>query len=222
MLFFKLFFAALLAGFVAAQNSTSGSSDNTIFDVNNVDQTSRVQWCNDQTTNCPKLCGGMKFTKENRCIAVSFLFLPSPSPSLGPRRDSPSSSVQPTNQPPSLQEPISYTCQCTNGTSPNLAAYANTFESDVCQARFAACRTQNPGSDACIQCGTLKADDVPASTSSMAAASSTVAAATSSGTGGAATGATGPSQSGAAAPLIGGMEMLQGAVGIVAAMGLVL
>ncbi|KAI4246802.1 MAG: hypothetical protein L6R40_001831 [Gallowayella cf. fulva] len=190
MLSFKLLLAALMAGFVAAQNSTSGTSgstDNTIFDVNNVDTTSRVQWCNDQYTNCPKLCGGPKFTKENRCIA----------------------------------DPISYTCVCANGTSPDLAAYANTFVSDTCQARFAACRTQNPGSDACIQCGTLKADSVPMSTSSMSAASST-AAATSSGTGGGATGAAGPSQSNAAEPLIGGMEMVKGAVGIVAAMGLVL
>lgn len=119
------------------------------------------------------------------------------------------------------QDPISYTCVCANGTSPDLAAYANTFVSDTCQARFAACRTQNPGSDACIQCGTLKADSVPMSTSSMSAASST-AAATSSGTGGGATGAAGPSQSNAAEPLIGGMEMVKGAVGIVAAMGLVL
>ncbi|KAL8799545.1 MAG: hypothetical protein Q9182_005820 [Xanthomendoza sp. 2 TL-2023] len=189
MLSFKLLLVALTAGLVAAQNSTTGSSgntDNTIFNVNEIDRTQRAQWCNDQTTNCPKLCGGPKFTKENRCIA----------------------------------EPISYVCQCTNGTSPDLAAYANTFVSDTCQARFKACRDQNPGSDLCVKCGTLKADDVAMSTSASSAAST--ASATSSGTGGGATGATGPSQSNAAEPMIGGMDMVKGAVGIVAAMGLVL
>ncbi|KAL8677018.1 MAG: hypothetical protein Q9224_007231 [Gallowayella concinna] len=189
MLSFKLLLAALMAGFVAAQNSTSGSSgnnDNTIFNVNEIDRTARAQWCNDQRTTCPKLCGGQAFTKENNCVA----------------------------------EPISYSCQCANGTSPDLAAYANTFVSQTCQARFKACRDQNPGSDLCIKCGTLKADDVPMSTSSMSAEST--AAATSSGTGGEATGAAGPSQSNAAEPMIGGMEMVKGAVGIVAAMGLVL
>ena len=87
MLTIKLLFVALTAGFVAAQtnsssgSSSSGSSDNTVYDVNNVDRTMRgafrsstgrrsyitrdllilanvVQWCNDQTTNCPLLCGG--------------------------------------------------------------------------------------------------------------------------------------------------------------------
>ncbi|KAL8716285.1 MAG: hypothetical protein Q9220_000190 [cf. Caloplaca sp. 1 TL-2023] len=116
-----------MAGFVVAQNSTSsssGSSDNTIFDVNSIDLTER----------------------ENNCNA----------------------------------NPISYVCTCANGTSPDLDAYANTFNSDECQARFAACRTQNPGSNACIQCGTLKADDVQPSSSSTSASST--AAATSTGT----------------------------------------
>ncbi|KAL8768657.1 MAG: hypothetical protein Q9209_005216 [Squamulea sp. 1 TL-2023] len=187
MLSIKFLFAAIMAGFVVAQNSTSGTSgntDNTIFDVNMVDRTRRVQWCNDQRTNCPKLCGG-----ENNCEG----------------------------------DPVSYSCICTNGTSPDLAAYADTFVSQTCQARFAACRQQNPGSDSCITCGTLKADNVPMSTSSMAAASSTAAAdATSSGAGGAATGSAGPSQSNAAEPLVGGMEILKGAVGLVAVVGLVL
>ncbi|KAL9043056.1 MAG: hypothetical protein Q9180_000136 [Flavoplaca navasiana] len=137
-----------MAGFVAAQNSTSGTSgntDNTVFDVNNVDRTTR-------------------------------------------------------------------------------AAYADTFVSQTCQARFAACRTQNPGSESCIECGTLRAADVPAATSSMPAAESTGAAAdaTQSAAGGEATGAAGDSQSNAHGPLIGGMEMVKGAVGLIAAMGLVL
>lgn len=60
-------------------------------------------------------------------------------------------------------------------------------------------------------------------TSSMAAAASTAAAdATSSAAGGAATRAAGDSQSKAGGPMIGGMEMVKGAVGLVAAMGLVL
>ncbi|CAL8578134.1 hypothetical protein XPA_003936 [Xanthoria parietina] len=192
MLSIKLLCAAILANFVAAQNSTSGTSgntDNTVFDVNTVDRTTRAQWCNDQRTNCPKLCGGQMSTKENNCFA----------------------------------EPISYSCVCTNGTSPDLAAYADTFVSQTCQARFAACRQQNPGSEACITCGTLSAADVPMATSSMAAAASTAAAdATSSAAGGAATGAAGDSQSKAGGPMIGGMEMVKGAVGLVAAMGLVL
>ncbi|KAL8670493.1 MAG: hypothetical protein Q9168_004975 [Polycauliona sp. 1 TL-2023] len=189
MLSIKLFFVALVTGFVAAQNSTSGTSgnvDNTVFDVNTVDRTTRVQWCNDQRTNCPLLCGGQMTTKENNCNA----------------------------------DPISYSCLCSNGTSPDLAAYADTFVSQTCQARFAACRTQNPGSDACVTCGTLKAADVPMSTSSMAAAST--AAATSSGSGAKSTGAAANTKSAAGAPLIGGMELVKGAVGLVAAMGFVL
>ncbi|KAL8902143.1 MAG: hypothetical protein Q9192_000126, partial [Flavoplaca navasiana] len=123
-----------------------------------------------------------------------------------------------------LAEPISYSCVCSNGTSPDLAAYADTFVSQTCQARFAACRTQNPGSESCIECGTLRPADVPAATSSMPAAESTGAAAdaTQSAAGGEATGAAGDSQSNAHGPLIGGMEMVKGAVGLVAAMGLVL
>ncbi|KAI4239935.1 MAG: hypothetical protein LQ349_000030 [Xanthoria aureola] len=178
MLSIKLLCAAILASFVAAQNSTSGTSgntDNTVFDVNTVDRTTRALW--------------RMSTKENNCFA----------------------------------EPISYSCVCTNGTSPDLAAYADTFVSQTCQARFAACRQQNPGSEACITCGTLSAADVPMATSSMAAAASTAAAdATSSAAGGAATRAAGDSQSKAGGPMIGGMEMVKGAVGLVAAMGLVL
>ncbi|KAL8862039.1 MAG: hypothetical protein Q9178_001494 [Gyalolechia marmorata] len=147
MLSIKLLFAAAMAGFVAAQNSTSGTSgntDNTVFDVNEVDRTQR-------------------------------------------------------------------------------AAYADTFVSQTCQARFAACRQQNPGSDACVTCGTLKPEDVPMSTSSMAAASSTAEAdATSAGAGAEATGAADSAPSNAAPTLMGGMDMVKGAVGLIAAMGLVL
>lgn len=196
MLSIKLFFVALLAGFVAAQNTTSSSGssspDNTNFDPNtNVDQTARTQFCNDQTTNCPKLCGGMKFTKDNRCVAMA--------------------------------TSTTYSCICNNGTSPDLGAYANTYVSDICQARFAACRTQNPGSQACVTCGTLKAADVPASTSSMAAASTAAATSMASGTatGGAATTTSGAPSSGG--NILVGAEMgVKGAVGLLAAMGLVL
>ncbi|KAI4286192.1 MAG: hypothetical protein L6R38_000088 [Xanthoria sp. 2 TBL-2021] len=184
MLSIKLLFAAIMAGFVAAQNSTSGTSgntDNTVFDVNSVDRTTRAD-------KLPQALWRMS-TKENNCFA----------------------------------EPISYSCVCTDGTSPDLAAYADTFVSKTCQARFRACREQNPGSEACIECGTRSAAEVPTSTSSMAAAASTAAAdATSSAAGGAATGAAGDSQSQAGGPMIGGMEMVKGAVGLVAAMGLVL
>ncbi|KAL8653731.1 MAG: hypothetical protein Q9226_003726 [Calogaya cf. arnoldii] len=122
-----------------------------------------------------------------------------------------------------FDEPISYSCVCNDGTKPDLAAYADTFESKTCQARFAACRTQNPGSEACIECGTKLASEVPTSTSSMAAAATTAAEdATSSAAGGEATGAAGSSQSKAGGQMIGGMEMVKGAVGLVAAMGFVL
>ncbi|KAI4145861.1 MAG: hypothetical protein L6R39_003672 [Caloplaca ligustica] len=202
MLSMKLLVAAVLAGFVAAQTSTtssssasvsstnsSSSSDNTVFDVNQVALSERVAWCNDQRTNCPKLCGGKSFTKDNTCLA----------------------------------EPIKVSCICVNGTAPALAAYEDTFASDQCQARFAACRQQNPGSETCIQCGTLKADDVPTSTSSMAAAST--AASTSSGAGSTtspiAAGSSGnPSNGG---NVLMGAEMgIKGVVGLLAAIGLML
>ncbi|KAL8997667.1 MAG: hypothetical protein Q9188_006278 [Gyalolechia gomerana] len=197
MLSLKLIFAALMAGFVVAQNSTSSSgsgsnSDNTVFDPNtDVDRTQRTQWCADQTTNCPKLCGGPRFTTENRCVA--------------------------------MEASTDYSCICANGTSPDFAAYANTYESDVCQARFAACRTQHPGSEACIECGTLKADDVPASTSSSAAASTAAATSMASGnpTGEAASATSGAPSSGGNV-LIAAEMGVKGAVGLLAAMGLVI
>ncbi|KAL9602355.1 MAG: hypothetical protein Q9219_001921 [cf. Caloplaca sp. 3 TL-2023] len=196
MLSFKLLLAAVMAGFVAAQNTTSSSgsgsssSDNTIFDENSVDRTTRTQWCADQTTNCPKLCGGPKFFKENRCVA--------------------------------MESSTTFSCLCSNGTSPDLEAYANTFPSDSCQARFAACRQQNPGSQSCIQCGTLKADDVPASTSSAAAASTAAATSSASGTEPSATAATTGAPSSGGNILVGAEMGVKGAVGLLAAMGLML
>ncbi|KAI4248330.1 MAG: hypothetical protein LQ352_005938 [Teloschistes flavicans] len=178
-----------MAGFALAQNTTS--SDHTNFDVNQIGLSERVAWCNDQTTNCPKLCGGPKFTKENTCIAM----------------------------------PFSLSCTCANGTAPGLANYANTWDSDECQARFAACRIQNPGSQDCIACGTLKADDVPASTSSAAAASTTAATSTSAGSSATGAGAANPGSSGkSAAPgvMVGAEMGLKGAVGLLALMGLIL
>ena len=58
---------------------------------------------------------------------------------------------------------------------------------------------------------------MPAAESTGAAADATQSAA-----GGEATGAAGDSQSNARGQLIGGMEMMKGAVGLIAAMGLVL
>ncbi|KAL9027418.1 MAG: hypothetical protein Q9196_004049 [Gyalolechia fulgens] len=232
MLSLKLIFAALMAGFVAAQNSTTNSGsgsnpDNTNFNPNtDVDRTQRTQWCADQTTNCPKLCGGMKFTKENRCVAVRILppfvdslYLPSPrSPHQGPFR-----MTGGETNPSFLQMEAStdYSCVCSNNTSPDFAAYANTYESDVCQARFAACRTQNPGSENCVQCGTLKADDVPASTSSSAAASTAAATSMASGTSEAAPTASAGTPNGGNILLNAEMGV-KGAAGLLAAMGLIL
>lgn len=125
--------------------------------------------------------------------------------------------------PPQMATSTSYSCICNNGTSPDLGAYQNTYVSDICQARFAVCRTQNPGSQACVNCGTLKADDVPASTSSSAAASTAAATSMASGTatGGAATTTSGAPSSGG--NMLVGAEMgVKGAVGLLAAMGLVL
>ncbi|KAL8728295.1 MAG: hypothetical protein Q9181_005387 [Wetmoreana brouardii] len=129
-----------------------------------------------------------------------------------------------TDGPPPLQSqiPNTFTCTCSNGTTPALGAYAETFVSDECQARFAACRQQNPGSDACIKCGMLKADDVPASTSSMAAASTAAATSTAAGGAASAAGAANPGQTSNAAMLVGAEMGVKGAVGLLAAMGLVL
>ncbi|KAL8771651.1 MAG: hypothetical protein Q9194_004828 [Teloschistes cf. exilis] len=109
--------------------------------------------------------------------------------------------------------------------APGLAYYANTWDSDVCAARFAACRTQNPGSDQCINCPTLKADTVQASTSSMAAASTAAATSTSAGSTATGAGAANPGTTGnAAAPgvMVGAEIGVKGAVGLLAVMGLML
>ncbi|KAL8935448.1 MAG: hypothetical protein Q9216_005415 [Gyalolechia sp. 2 TL-2023] len=122
-----------------------------------------------------------------------------------------------------MEASTEYSCICANGTSPDFAAYANTYESDVCQARFAACRTQNPGSQSCVECGTLRADDVPAGTSSSAAPSTAAATsmAAETATGEAASATSGAPSSGG--NILVSAEMgVKGAVGLLAAMGLVL
>ncbi|KAL8716546.1 MAG: hypothetical protein Q9225_006139 [Loekoesia sp. 1 TL-2023] len=122
-----------------------------------------------------------------------------------------------------MQSSTTVSCICNNGTSPALDAYANTFASDTCQARFAACRQQNPGSQSCVQCGTLKADDVPASTSSSAAASTVAATSSASGSTTSATGAASSGSPSNGANVLVSAEMgVKGAVGLLAAMGLVL
>ncbi|KAL9575882.1 MAG: hypothetical protein Q9212_007603 [Teloschistes hypoglaucus] len=117
--------------------------------------------------------------------------------------------------------PFQLSCTCANGTAPGLAYYANTWVTDVCEKRFAACRTQNPGSQDCINCPTLKADTVQASTSSMAAASTAAATSTSAGSSATGAGAANPGTTGkSAAPgvMVGAEMGVKGAVGLLAVM----
>ncbi|CAF9934671.1 hypothetical protein IMSHALPRED_009798 [Imshaugia aleurites] len=81
---------------------------------------------------------------------------------------------------------LTFQCTCANGTGPsNIAQYQGTLPNFICEATFAQCRIANPGSDACVTCGTLMPSDVQAfvsSTSSAAATSSTGTATTTSAT----------------------------------------
>ncbi|KAI4166179.1 MAG: hypothetical protein LQ342_000065, partial [Letrouitia transgressa] len=106
-----------------------------------------------------------------------------------------------------------------NGTAPYLVGYLNTFDNHVCQAAFAKCRVDNPGSQSCPKCGTLKATDVQPSTASTSAAASSTAAGTSGGTAAAPAATSSPTN---AAMMIGAELGIKGAVGLLAAMGLML
>lgn len=74
----------------------------------------------------------------------------------------------------STQQTLTYECLCRNGSEPaDIDQYLDTLPNHICQATFAQCREDNPGSDSCVECGTLRADDVPMAVASSSAASST-------------------------------------------------
>ncbi|MDI1492994.1 MAG: hypothetical protein OHK93_004778 [Ramalina farinacea] len=71
---------------------------------------------------------------------------------------------------------FTYTCTCSNGTGPtDIDQYLDTWPNHVCNEIFAQCRQANPGSESCKTCGTLVAKNVPAMTSTMAAATTAMA-----------------------------------------------
>ncbi|MCJ1471361.1 hypothetical protein MMC07_010009 [Pseudocyphellaria aurata] len=74
-----------------------------------------------------------------------------------------------------------YICACNNGSSPppDIAQYLNTVPNFACNARFAQCRKDTPGSQSCKTCGTLDPMKIPAAVSSTSSASSTQASSTS-------------------------------------------
>ncbi|KAK4697195.1 hypothetical protein P7C71_g862, partial [Lecanoromycetidae sp. Uapishka_2] len=66
---------------------------------------------------------------------------------------------------------LDYTCTCGNNSSPaSIAQYQGTLPNFICQATFQQCRVANPGSEACVTCGTLMPTDVKAVTPSSTAA----------------------------------------------------
>lgn len=89
----------------------------------------------------------------------------------------------------SVQTTLSYSCICSNNSSPGLQYYENTMATYICQESYRQCIVNHPddaaGQELCktdIQdnCGTLDASKVSApASSSSAAASSTSAAASS-------------------------------------------
>ncbi|KAL8652501.1 MAG: hypothetical protein Q9210_002637 [Variospora velana] len=222
MLSLKLLPAVFLAGFAVAQNTTSSSgsgssSDNTVFDVSEVNLSQRgllhscLQACELYADFSGQWDGVINSSPiVPNCVAGMLQILP-----ISKRVCA--EYVLKAKFPRDKQ--MRGNCTCKNGTAPALAAYADTYASNECQARFAACRNQNPGSQTCIECGTLRADDVPASTSSA----STAAATSSTGSAESAAPATtsGPPSSGG--NVLMGAEMgVKGAVGLLAAMGLML
>ncbi|KAI4195495.1 MAG: hypothetical protein LQ346_003420 [Caloplaca aetnensis] len=214
-----------MAGFVVAQTTTSSStsasssgssssSDNTNFDVTNIDRTRRSKhierlWIFKLHADHDEQLHGAR-TKPPIvpfCVAGK-LQPPLPSDRMDDKNTTVGAMIM---------------CTCQNGTAPALASYANTYVSDQCQERFAACRIQNPGSDACITCGTLKATDVPASTSSAAATSTAAATSSAEGSTTSPTGAnsSGPPSSGG--NILVNAEMgVKGLAALLAAMGLML
>ncbi|KAK0513510.1 hypothetical protein JMJ35_004496 [Cladonia borealis] len=76
---------------------------------------------------------------------------------------------------------LTYTCTCANGTGPsNIAQYQGSLPNYECNQLFADCRQANPGSQACVTCGTLQPSTVPTGTVSSSAAATSSATSTSS------------------------------------------
>jgi hypothetical protein len=81
-----------------------------------------------------------------------------------------------------LQNNLTYSCICNNGSAPDLAVYQNTMPFYLCQAEFAACIAANAqsasGQQGCKKtyvCGSLDPADVksgPSASSSASASSS--------------------------------------------------
>ncbi|KAL2046329.1 hypothetical protein N7G274_001776 [Stereocaulon virgatum] len=111
---------------------------------------------------------------------------------------------------------LTYNCTCTNGTGPsNIDQYSDTLPNSICNQVFANCVKANPNSsNQCVKCGTLKASDVPAGTSSTSSSAvSTTATASSA-----------PASSGKPNHAVGQKEGRIGGVaaGVIAAAALVL
>lgn len=140
-----VWFTAFLLGLATAQNASSLGPI-----PSSIDSAEKASWCTAQFQNCPYLCGGQDFTKNNVCKGADV-----------------------TN----------YICACNNGSSPppDIAQYFNTIPNQVCNAEFAQCRIDNPGSQSCKTCGTLDPKKIPAGvkSTSSSSASSTQASSTS-------------------------------------------
>lgn len=121
------------------------------------------------------------------------------------------------------REITEYQCICANGTAPaNIHQYVGSVPNFICVATFEQCRRENPGSQNCPVCGTLKPDDVPEGVVSSSTSVSATATATATGTAVAADGAStaSPTPNGAAAWTGHGSGMGGLAMGAVMALGL--
>lgn len=115
-----------------------------------------------------------------------------------------------------------YECICSNGTAPaNIEDYIGSVPNSICIATFEQCRRDNPGSEKCVKCGLLDAKDVPkavvSSTIATPTATATDAADTAAAATASATGTNGADASAGNAAGVGGLAM-----GVMAALGLLL
>jgi len=138
---------------------------------------------------------------------------------------------------------LTYSCLCTNGSSPDLQDYINTLPDYICEAAFAQCIAAHPndlaGQTACntdikVHCGFLdlanftaapsSSSAAPSTSSSAASSTAAPAATTGSSTGSATAASASATKSGAAVALSVGQSYGAGALaaGAIAAFGYLL
>lgn len=117
--------AAAFSGFVSAQNSSTPIGDCCTVPANEVSDDLKESWCRAQTNTCPEICGGLGQVANggNTCDDVSI----------------PVWQLQTTTLTSVLQSTLDFTCECRNGTEPNMDEYQQSVPGQMCRFWFDKC-----------------------------------------------------------------------------------